>query len=33
MGRPEFDLCVIGGGSAGLVVAADGAALGAKAIC
>ncbi|MDH7499506.1 MAG: FAD-dependent oxidoreductase [candidate division NC10 bacterium] len=30
MARPEFDLCVIGGGSAGLVVAAGGAALGAK---
>lgn len=28
--KPEFDLCVIGGGSAGLVVAAGGAGLGAK---
>jgi len=32
MARPEFDLCVIGGGSAGLVVAAGGAALGAKVV-
>ncbi|NDP41444.1 MAG: FAD-dependent oxidoreductase [Aromatoleum sp.] len=30
MARPEFDLAVIGGGSGGLVVAAGGAALGAK---
>ncbi len=30
MPRTEFDLCVIGGGSGGLVVAAGGAALGAK---
>ena len=30
MARPEFDIAVIGGGSAGLVVAAGGAALGAK---
>ncbi len=30
MSRSEFDLCVVGGGSAGLVVAAGGAALGAK---
>ncbi|MGX2041913.1 dihydrolipoyl dehydrogenase family protein [Methylocaldum sp. MU1018] len=30
MNRPEFDLCVIGGGAAGLVVAAGGASLGAK---
>src|SRR5690606_21272265 len=28
--KPEFDPCVIGGGSAGLVVAAGGAGLGAK---
>jgi len=30
MKKPEFDLCIIGGGSAGLVVAAGGASLGAK---
>ena len=30
MAKPEFDLAVIGGGSGGLVVAAGGAALGAK---
>lgn len=30
MATPEFDICVIGGGAAGLVVAAGGAALGAK---
>jgi pyruvate/2-oxoglutarate dehydrogenase complex dihydrolipoamide dehydrogenase (E3) component len=30
MARPEFDLVVIGGGSGGLVIAAGGAALGAK---
>ncbi|MGH8750096.1 MAG: dihydrolipoyl dehydrogenase family protein [Burkholderiales bacterium] len=30
MRTPEFDLCVIGGGAAGLVVAAGGATLGAK---
>ena len=30
MAKPEYDLCVIGGGSAGLVAAAGGAALGAK---
>lgn len=30
MGKPEFDLCVIGGGAAGLVAAAGGATLGAK---
>lgn len=30
MPRPEFDLCVIGGGAAGLGVAAGGAILGAK---
>jgi pyruvate/2-oxoglutarate dehydrogenase complex dihydrolipoamide dehydrogenase (E3) component len=30
MSETEFDLCIIGGGSAGLVVAAGGAALGAK---
>ncbi len=29
---PEFDLCVIGGGAAGLVVAAGGAQLGAKVV-
>lgn len=29
MGQPTYDLCVIGGGAAGLVVAAGGAALGA----
>ncbi|HKJ23012.1 MAG TPA: FAD-dependent oxidoreductase [Gammaproteobacteria bacterium] len=28
--RPEFDICVIGGGAGGLVVAAGGASLGAK---
>ncbi|MEO5702368.1 MAG: mercuric reductase [Gammaproteobacteria bacterium] len=32
MGKPEFDLCVIGGGSGGLVAAAGGATLGAKVI-
>lgn len=32
MKRPEFDICVIGGGSAGLVVAAGGASLGAKVV-
>ncbi len=30
MSKPEFDICVIGGGAAGLVVAAGGASLGAK---
>lgn len=30
--RPEYDLCVIGGGAAGLVVAAGGAGLGAKVL-
>lgn len=30
MAKPEFDICVIGGGAGGLVVAAGGAALGAK---
>ena len=30
MARPEFDIAVIGGGSGGLVVAAGGAALGAR---
>ncbi|MEW6038650.1 MAG: FAD-dependent oxidoreductase [Pseudomonadota bacterium] len=30
MDKPEYDLCVIGGGAAGLVAAAGGAALGAK---
>lgn len=30
MNKPEFDICVIGGGAAGLVVAAGGASLGAK---
>ena len=32
MSRPEYDLCIIGGGAAGLVVAAGGAALGARVI-
>ena len=32
MNKPEFDICVIGGGSAGLVVAAGGASLGAKVV-
>ncbi|MEO5572936.1 MAG: mercuric reductase [Gammaproteobacteria bacterium] len=32
MNKPEFDLCIIGGGSGGLVAAAGGAALGAKVI-
>lgn len=32
MGKPEFDLCVIGGGSGGLVAAAGGATLGAKVV-
>ncbi len=32
MKKPEFDLCVIGGGSGGLVAAAGGATLGAKVI-
>jgi pyruvate/2-oxoglutarate dehydrogenase complex dihydrolipoamide dehydrogenase (E3) component len=30
MAQPDYDLCVIGGGAAGLVAAAGGAALGAK---
>src|SRR5580765_8141013 len=30
MAKPEFDLAVIGGGAGGLVVAAGGAAMGAK---
>ena len=30
MNKPEFDICVVGGGAAGLVVAAGGASLGAK---
>jgi pyruvate/2-oxoglutarate dehydrogenase complex dihydrolipoamide dehydrogenase (E3) component len=30
--KPEYDLCVIGGGAAGLVVAAGGAGLGAKVV-
>jgi pyruvate/2-oxoglutarate dehydrogenase complex dihydrolipoamide dehydrogenase (E3) component len=30
--KPEYDLCVIGGGAAGLVVAAGGAGLGAKVL-
>ena len=30
MATPEFDICIIGGGAAGLVVAAGGSALGAK---
>lgn len=32
MARPEFDLCIIGGGSGGLTVAAGAAALGAKTV-
>ncbi len=32
MAKPEFDLCVIGGGSAGLVAAAGAAAMGAKVV-
>ena len=32
MKAPDYDLCVIGGGSAGLVVAAGGASLGARVI-
>lgn len=32
MSKPEYDLCVIGGGSAGLVSAAGAAALGAKVV-
>ncbi len=32
MAKPEFDLCVIGGGSAGLVAAAGAASLGAKVV-
>jgi pyruvate/2-oxoglutarate dehydrogenase complex dihydrolipoamide dehydrogenase (E3) component len=32
MAKPDYDLCVIGGGAAGLVVAAGGAALGAKVV-
>lgn len=32
MATSEFDLCIIGGGAAGLVVAAGGAALGAKVV-
>ncbi|HHM05084.1 MAG TPA: mercuric reductase [Gammaproteobacteria bacterium] len=32
MSHPEYDLCVIGGGAAGLVVAAGAAALGAKVV-
>lgn len=32
MNKPEFDICVIGGGAAGLVVAAGGASLGAKVV-
>lgn len=32
MANPEYDLCVIGGGSAGLVAAAGGAAMGAKVV-
>ena len=30
--RPEYDLCIIGGGAAGLVTAAGAASLGAKVI-
>lgn len=32
MAKPDYDLCVIGGGSAGLVAAAGAAALGAKVV-
>ncbi len=32
MNKPQYDLCIIGGGAAGLVAAAGGAALGAKVI-
>jgi len=32
MKQPDYDLCVIGGGAAGLVVAAGGATLGAKVV-
>lgn len=32
MSKPEYDLCVIGGGAAGLVAAAGGATLGAKVV-
>ncbi len=32
MAKPEYDLCVIGGGSAGLVTAAGAAAMGAKVV-
>lgn len=32
MNKPEYDLCVIGGGAAGLVAVAGGAALGAKVV-
>lgn len=32
MNKPAYDLCVIGGGAAGLVVAAGGAALGARVV-
>ena len=32
MSKPEYDLCIIGGGAAGLVAAAGGATLGAKVI-
>lgn len=32
MNQPEYDICIIGGGAAGLVVAAGAAALGAKTV-
>lgn len=32
MSQPEYDICIIGGGAAGLVVAAGAAALGAKTV-
>lgn len=32
MAKPEYDLCVIGGGSSGLVAADGAAALGAKVV-
>jgi pyruvate/2-oxoglutarate dehydrogenase complex dihydrolipoamide dehydrogenase (E3) component len=32
MPRAEFDICVVGGGAAGLAVAADGASMGAKVV-
>ncbi|MGH8607069.1 MAG: FAD-dependent oxidoreductase [Gammaproteobacteria bacterium] len=32
MKKPEYDLCVLGGGSGGLLVASGGAKLGAKVL-